>query len=121
MKRVHGAVLFLLLAGCASAPSTPRMVRPTANAIGAEELAVSTASDLLELIRETRPHWLPRADRREVDVYLLDSRIGGVRELRSYRPQDVEGIDFLGAAEAGFRFPDARGIPVIVLVPKEVR
>ena len=114
------AIRFLFLIGVAGClgQSTPHPVRTSARVIGERELAGSTASDLLVLIQRARPHWLSR-NPQAVDVYVLDSRLGGLLELRSYRPHEVESVEYLTVADASFRLPDARGKPAIVIIPRE--
>jgi hypothetical protein len=112
--------LCLALAACGSSRSAaPRPVAQTANVITREEIEASVASDLLELVITLRPHWIPRQSRDAVDVYHQQLRLRNVLEMRAYHPSEVESVEYLSAGQAQFRIQDARGKPVIILVPRE--
>jgi hypothetical protein len=113
-------VLLLLLAACGSRPGDiPRLVRPGINVISRDEINGERASDVLALIQRIRPHWLGLATPTSVDVFLEGRHVGGARDLRYYSPEELDGIEYLTAAQAQTRFIESRGNPAIILIPRE--
>jgi hypothetical protein len=120
MKRYGCLALLLLLTACGQPGTTPRPVRSGANTISREEIVGFHASDVLRFIEVVRPSWVrAQGSQTGPDVYVGSSRAGGLRDLRYYRPMEFESIEYLSSSQAEFRFPDARGRPVIVLIPHE--
>lgn len=105
--------------------------------IGRSEIRGTDASDVYALIQSIRPEWLrdrgvqswsesarghgdeegvsvtPGRDR--ILVYLDDLRLGGVDELRSIAPTDIDHLQFIGPREATYRYGTGHSHGVILL------
>jgi hypothetical protein len=107
----------VLLSACAPSSSVPRPVAPSTREITRAELTEVRAGDLLDAIQILRPLWIPRRGPPSVDVYLGSERMsGGVLELRSVRPGEVEAVQYLTLGDAQFRFEGAERPAIVVIL-----
>jgi hypothetical protein len=110
-------LLALLLSGCAPGPGSPRPLQSRAGEIDARELRAVHAGNLLEAIQLLRPGWIPRSGAAGVAVYFGSERMtGGVLELRSFSPDEVDSVEYLSEGQAQFQVDAARG-PVLLVHP----
>ena len=118
-------------------PASPRGPGVDRTRIARAEIAGSDAADAYELVASLRPEWLrsrgvqswaestrgtadedgavvqPGRDR--ILVYMDDRRLGGVDELRSIAPSDLDHLEFIGPREATYRYGSGHTHGVILL------
>lgn len=109
IRHVALALTLYATSGCVSAGDPP--AGRERSTITVEEIAASTANSVFELVERLRPEYL--RVRGEVQnpagssqglVYVNGMRAGGFDILRSMRPQNVQEIRFLSAADATTRY-----------------
>jgi len=96
----------------AHSPSPGPALAPHGAVITAEEIHDVYAMDAYEAVRLLRPQWLvPRPPNiigqnpsEVLAVYLDDSRLGGIEQLRGLNTFDIGSIRFVGTAEATTRW-----------------
>jgi len=111
----------------AHAPSPQPALAPHGSVITAEEIHDVFAMDAYEAVRLLRPQWLvPRPptiigqDPSEVlAVYLDDTRLGGIEQLRGLNAFDIGSIRFVGTAEATTRWGVGNPYGAIQVVTRE--
>ena len=121
VNRVLLVALLLTTAGC-GARQIPGQ-RVDRNIITAEQISENgyrTAYDAVEALRA--PWLLTRPDglntQREVQVYLDDSRLGGVQTLRQINASQIRQIRYIDAATAINRWGVDHGQGVIMVVTR---
>jgi len=111
----------------AHAPSPQPALAPHGPVITAEEIHDVSAMDAYEAVRLLRPQWLvPRPptiigqDPSEVlAVYLDDTRLGGIEQLRGLNAFDIGSIRFVSTAEATTRWGVGNPYGAIQVVTRE--
>ncbi len=95
--------------------------------ITTEEIRASTATDAFELIQASRPGWLrlrgtqsirgtqDDSDRGEIIVYVNQSRLGGISELRNMPIGGITSVEFVDAATATQRWGTGHSYGAIVI------
>lgn len=121
-----------MTSGCASqstaageAASAARIQR-RATVISEQELTASDATNLSEAISQLRPRFLQRRGETSVGnpdgsgtvVYLDDTRIGGIEELRAIHPSDVREVRYLDGPQASARYGMNHGGGAIMVYRK---
>lgn len=129
----HAALLVLLAASACRGghgPTPTLEPRPGPNSpITEEEIERAHSPDLLTLVRARRPQWLNRKrdltvrGDDEITVYLNDTRVGGLRELRTMPTVGVQLVSWLTPAQAQYRYGvgNVNGAIVILSNRGEVR
>jgi len=83
-----------------------------------EEIFVSRAYNVYDLIKNSHPHWLqPRGTSfmSSPVVYLDGFKHGGIPVLRTIATKDISEIQFFNSTDAFVRFgPDHRGAAILV-------
>lgn len=110
--------LLLVLSGaCASTGSGT--VRSSSSVITEEELAPMVAFTVYEAVRRLRPRWLQsRAPGQQAVVFLNDTRIGGVEELRLIEAREVVRIRYRSGPDATTRYGTGYGGGTIEIVSR---
>lgn len=107
------AVMTLVLCGCAGGAGGSAAGAGDARAaevIGLEDLRELERLNALQVVQRLRPQWLRTrgvdsfVTTNAVVVYVDDTRVGGVRELRRFLAQEVEEIRYLDSRQATTRF-----------------
>jgi hypothetical protein len=103
--------VLLVAAACASTTQGPRTSgRRDARLLGAEEIKMSSASNLYDVIRSHRPEWLIKRGQTSINlegdivVYVDNVALGGPESLKSIDVQSVQSVRFLNASEAQMRY-----------------
>jgi hypothetical protein len=114
MRSSRFAVLGLLLivtAACASTSQGGRTAgRRDARSLSAEEIRMSSASNMYDVIRSQRPEWLIKRGQTSINlegdivVYIDNVALGGPESLKSIDVQSVQNVRFLTASEAQMRY-----------------
>lgn len=111
-------VLALALSACASSPAatnsggeartqTQSAPRSDRNTLVAADLQAAQASNLYDIIRALRPQWLdarPQAGGDPINVYMDDSRLGGIEVLRTMTITNIRRIRWLDPSAAQGRY-----------------
>jgi hypothetical protein len=100
----------LLAAGCAR--GTPLSTPGTRNVITAEQIAETSATDAYEAVQRLRPEFLRGRGPTSVRdpnptlpvVFLDNTRLGGLQQLRNIPVQIIETIEYLSASDATTRW-----------------
>ena len=110
-RLVSLAIVLLVTAACASTAQGPRTSgRRDARLLGAEEIKMSSASNLYDVIRSYRPEWLIKRGQTSINlegdivVYVDNVALGGPESLKSIDVQSVQSVRFLNASEAQMRY-----------------
>jgi hypothetical protein len=105
------ALLLLFTAACASTSAQRRTTgRRDARTLSAEEIRLSSASNLYDVIRSYRPEWLIKRGQTSINyegdivVYVDNVALGGPELLKSIDVQSVQVVRFLNASEAQMRY-----------------
>jgi hypothetical protein len=112
MRSSRLAVLLFVTAACASSPAQgPRTSgRRDARLLSAEEIRMSSGSNLYDVIRSYRPEWLVKRGQTSINlegdivVYVDNVALGGPESLKSIDVQSVQSARFLTASEAQMRY-----------------
>src|SRR5688572_18731514 len=129
MRSSRFAVLALLLvatAACASSSTqAPRTSgRRDARVLAADEIKLSSASNLYDVIRSQRPEWLIKRGQTSINlegdivVYVDNVAFGGPESLKSIDVQSVQSARFLNASEAQMRYGVGHMHGAIVVVTR---
>lgn len=130
--------LALILLGatlaCATATRSTKHASSDRNVIEAAELDSTTATTLLDVVRQLRPDWLQRATsgvrsiRRsagassdQLNVYVDDVRYTGTAMLAQLNPNGVSRLKYFSASEAQMRFGEGNTAGVIQVVTRAGR
>ncbi|HEX6251585.1 MAG TPA: hypothetical protein VFZ56_09155 [Gemmatimonadaceae bacterium] len=135
MTAARQAALALLLgvltASCASATADPpgnlTSSEPDGrNVISPGEIAASTQTNALDLIRDRRPVWLRSRGFQNfdlaggIDVYVDRTRMS-FETLAEIPVHELERLEYLSASDATLRFGTQEGNPAIVVTTKRGR
>ncbi|HUF68279.1 MAG TPA: hypothetical protein VMM79_06455 [Longimicrobiales bacterium] len=93
------------LSACSSATAGSSSARPDRDLITREEIASVPVSSAYEVVERLRPEFL-RAARGggTPNVYINNSRSGGIAILRSIRADNVQTIRYVDALDANLRY-----------------
>lgn len=102
----------LLSAACGATRSTQTGAGPDDDVLRREEIQMSGAGNVYDVIRMRRPRWLQPGQRgatsftrgSAVMVYLDGQRFGGADMLQRLTVASVQWVEFLSASEAQVRF-----------------
>jgi hypothetical protein len=102
------SALVMGLTACASSGGTARPSGASANRIVRAELeAFGGQADAYQAVQRLRPRWLQVRSgmgNTSVVLYVDGGRLGGVTELRSLRPSQIEQMEYMSASDATTRF-----------------
>jgi len=120
MRFVSLLWLALTLVACASSTSTTTpSTRRDSNRLTAEELAVSSARDVIDAIESLRPAWLRAREKNIAPVIYLDNvRQIDIGTLRGTPLTNVAEISFLNANDATTRFGTGHAAGAIMVKTK---
>lgn len=111
-----------LLPSCAGGrPARPR-VQGDQYLVQQSELADTKQQNLYDAIRQVRPFWLTRDQRRgttggtEIIVYLDEQQIGGIGQLTRLPVSNAQRVRYMSATEAQVRFGARNGLRPAILV-----
>ena len=113
-------ILLLLSAAC-SAGGTRRPSSANPNLITAEQLAAAPYGTAFEVVQSLRPNWLRLRGRTSISqqetikVYLDDSLLGTVDQLRNITTRSISSIRYLDGVRATERWGLDHGQGAIVV------
>lgn len=130
MRPIRFVVLLFLaavVAGCSASggarTSTPR--QSLNGPITLQQIQVSPATNVLDLVTALRPQWLrTRGSSRVgaapdvVAVYLNNLRLGGPAELRELTITQVQSVEYLDARQSQLRFGTGHEAGVILVTSR---
>jgi hypothetical protein len=109
-----------LAAGCAPVSASPAS-GGSRHLIPEEEIAASTATNALDLVRRARPHWLRSRGQvsyqmqPELVVYVNGRPSGGAEALADFTLESIRELRYLSATEATQRFGTDHGAGAILV------
>lgn len=126
MRKAPVALLFvLLLAGCASAGSSPRLGR--SDLIVQEQIQGKGFINAYDIVETLRSNWLQKRGEdsfstpSQIQVYVDNVRLGGVANLRQIPAMSVTSIQWYNGVEASGRWGLGHGAGAIAVSTTPVR
>ena len=127
-RALRGSMLLLLAlatAGCAASGSTRASEAGRTDRITQADIGDTAYADLYELILARRASWLrPRGQdsfigsSSQVQVYRDDVRLGGVQELRTIHPMEIDYVRYFDPVQASSRWGFDHGSGAIYVVTR---
>ena len=119
--------MLVAVGACASSKSSgSQSVHRTGNAIDANDIASTAASNVYDAIQRLRPQWLTSTRIRrggsgdDLIVYLDSNRYGTMNSLRSLSIGGVQEVRYFSASEATNRYGTGHtGGAILVLMSKQ--
>lgn len=102
--RASAVLLFLLLSVACASPRDPASQDDDPDFLTREQILEPGLATLYDVVLRLRPQWLAQSpDAGPVPIYQGFSRVGEVRDLRSWDPVMAHSLEYLPPTEAAAR------------------
>ena len=127
LRYIAMTCMLVAVGACASSKSSgSQSVHRTGNALDANDIASTAASNVYDAIQRLRPQWLTSTRIRrggsgdDLIVYLDSNRYGTMNSLRSLSIGGVQEVRYFSASEATNRYGTGHtGGAILVLMSKQ--